>query len=308
MRRLDNNYKSFKESIVDCISKIPFTEKMYVPQGICFVDGYYFLTMYDSSRIRNSIICMFYDNKFIKKVYLDNKAHCGGISYDYETDSIFISDSGYKNHSYVKKIAVDDLITAENNSIVNIIARFEVDKDNSLYSSSAKHSSVSYLNCFSGCLFVGNYTSHIDSGKAIIKIYKILDNGNLSKSYEIIKNPFCNVQGLCVFKYKSKILYLFSRSFGRKRNSLIHICEFYKGDFYIVSTMVLPSMLEQVSVSGNNLVLIFESCAKIFRKTALTVNDGIYLLDLEKVVNTFDNYSDFCKCTSFFVSNSKYKF
>ena len=60
MRKLDNNYKSFKESIVGCISKIPFTEKMYVPQGICFVDGYYFLTMYDSSRIRNSIICIFY--------------------------------------------------------------------------------------------------------------------------------------------------------------------------------------------------------------------------------------------------------
>ena len=308
MSNIDNNYNSFNESIVGYISKIPYIDNMYVPQGICFADGYYFLSMYDSSKMNNSIICIFKNNTFLKKVYLNNKSHCGGISYDRSSNSIFVSDLGNKNHSYVKQILISDLLSTVNDGVVVEKDKFEVDKDNSLYSSAAKHSSVSYLTCFSNCLFVGNYTSCKDLGKAIIKIYKILETGNLSKSFEIIKNPFSNVQGLCVFQYKSKILYLFSRSFGRKRNSLIHICEFYKGDFYIVSTMVLPSMLEQVSISDNNLVLIFESCAKNFSKSAITVNDKIYLLDLDKVINTFDNYSDFCKGTSLFVSNSKYKF
>ena len=101
---------------------------------------------------------------------------------------------------------------------------------------------------------------------------------------------------------------MFSRSFGRKRNSLIHVCKYEDGVFYIISTMVLPSMLEQVSMCNDNLVLIFESGSKVFKNKVLSVNDGIYLVNLDNVLNSNDKFRDFCKCTSLFTDNSKYKY
>ena len=72
--------------------------------------------------------------------------------------------------------------------------------------------------------------------------------------------------------------------------------------------MVLPSMLEQVSLCNDKLVLIFESCSKMFKKTALNVNDEIYLISLDNVLSSSDKFKDFCSGTSVFTRNSKYKY
>lgn len=307
MSFFSKKYESFNDSIIKKVTSIPFDNDMYIPQGVCYANGYIFLTMYDYEKKNNSLIYVFKDNKLVKKLFLDNKAHCGGISYDEKSNCIFLSGIGFGKESYVYRYLLSDILLKKD-SVLELEYKFEVDNDNLLYSSSAKHSSVSFLNCFNGYLYVGNYCSCDDIDKAIIKKHKILSDGGLSKTFDIFKCPFSNVQGICVFTYNSETLYLFSRSFGRKRNSLIYVCKLNNDCFSIISTMVLPSMLEQVSLCEEGFVLIFESGAKVFRDTVINVNDGIYIIDINKVINSHDNYKDFCKNTSLFVSNSKYRF
>ena len=308
MALFSNNYSSFKNSIIGIVSKIDLIDNNYVPQGVCYALGYYFLTMYDFTRKSNSVLLIYKDGEVVKKIVLDNKYHCGGISYDEVSNSIFITGKGEKNHSYVQKYDVTYLLSEFKGDELKCKDIFEVDYDNSLYSSAAKHSSPSFLTCFDNYLYVGNYCSCNDLNKCFIKKFRILKNGSLSKSFDIIKNPFSNTQGICVFEYQGEVLYLFSRSFGRKRNSLIHVCKYEDGVFYIISTMVLPSMLEQVSMCDDNLVLIFESGSKVFKNKVLSVNDGIYLVNLDNVLNSNDKFRDFCKGTSLFTDNSKYKY
>lgn len=303
-----NKYSNFKNSIIDVVSKIDLKDTNYVPQGICYSEGYYFLTMYDFTKKTNSVLWIYKDGDIYKKINLDNKYHCGGISYDEGSQAIFITGKGENNHSYVQKYGLQYLLYEFKEDELKCKDSYEVDYDNSLYSSAAKHSSPSYLTCYDGYLIVGNYCTCSDLNKCFIKKFKILKDGSISKSFDIIKNPFSNTQSICVFKYNGEILYLFSRSFGRKRNSLIHVCRLVNSDFVIISTMVLPAMLEQVSLCDNNLVLIFESCSKLFRNTSITVNDKIYLISLDNVLSSRDNYKDFCNGSSIFTSNSKYKY
>lgn len=308
MALFSNKYINFKKSIINVVSKIELDESNYVPQGVCYAEGYYFLTMYDYTRKTNSVLWIYKDEKIFKKIVLDNKYHCGGISYDEDSQSIFITGKGEKNHSYIQKYGLSYLLFEFNEDELKCKESYEVDYDNSLYSSAAKHSSPSYLTCYDHYLYVGNYCTCEDLNKCFIKKFKILKNGNLSKSFDIIKNPFSNTQSICVFEYNDEVLYLFSRSFGRKRNSLIHVCRLVNSDFIIISTMVLPAMLEQVSLCEGNLILIFESGSKLFRRTALTVNDEIYLISIDDVLNSNDKYKDFCSGTSIFTGNSKYKY
>lgn len=303
-----NKYSTFKNSVIGVVSKVPVGNTSFVPQGICYAEGYYFLTMYDFTKKSNSILLIYKGGKFVRKIVLDNKYHCGGISYDKGSNSIFITGKGEKNHSYVQKYDITYLLFEFKGDVLKCKDLFEVDYDNSLYSSAAKHSSPSFLTCFDSYLYVGNYCSCEDLNKCFIKKFRILKNGTLSKSFDIIKNPFSNTQGVCVFKYQEEILYLFSRSFGRKRNSLIHICRLVDGNFEIISTMVLPSMLEQVSISDDKFVLIFESCSNVFKHSVLTVCDNIYLLSIERVISCNDKFKDFCKGTSLFTRNFKYKY
>ena len=308
MSLIFNKYSSFYNSVIKEVSKIHYSSGSYVPQGVCYAAGYYFLTMYDYYHKNNSIMYIYKDGEVYKNIILDSKAHCGSISYHEKTNSIFLTGIGEKNHSYVHKYELDYLLNEFNGDILKTKYKYEVDYDNTLYSSAAKHSSPSYLTCYGGYVFVGNYCSCDDLNKCVIKKYRILKDGSLSKSFDIIKNPFSNTQGICVFEYQGEVLYLFSRSFGRKRNSLIHVCKYEDGVFYIISTMVLPSMLEQVSMCNDNLVLIFESGSKVFKNKVLSVNDGIYLVNLDNVLNSNDKFRDFCKGTSLFTDNSKYKY
>ena len=299
---------NFDKYLVKNVSNIAFYNDFYVPQGICYAKGYYFLTMYDYKKISNSLLYIFKDNKLIKKIFLDNKAHCGGISYDEKTDNIYITGIGDKSFSYIYKYSFSNIISKLDGEIIKVEGKYEVDNNNSLYSSSAKHSSPAYLNCYNGYLYVGNFCNCKDLDKAIIKKYKILTDGSLSSTVNIIKCPFSYVQGICVFEYNGEMLYVFSRSFGRKRNSLIHICNFANDKFNIISTKVLPSMLEQVSFFEKNLIVVFESASNVYKDSAITVNDGIYLISLESVLNSTDKFRDFCRGTSFFISNRKYWF
>ena len=95
------------------------------------------------------------DKNAKEKLILDNKNHCGGISYDSASKSIFITGKGEKNHSYVQKYELAYLLSKDNGYELKSKYIYEVDYDNTLYSSSAKHSSPAFLNCFDNNFYTG---------------------------------------------------------------------------------------------------------------------------------------------------------
>lgn len=306
MKLLKNKYSSFNNSIIKVVTNLGFDNEFFVPQGICSYEDYFFISFYDSSNKNNSMIYIYDNSNLYKKVILDSKIHCGGICINDKFKKLYITGKGKDSNSYINEYNYKDVFSCK--EILQPYDTFRVDIDNRLYSTSAKHSSPSFMTYFDNSIYVGNYCDCVDLDKAIIKKYNVNKDGKINNTYEIIANPFSNTQGLCVIKKNNERYYIFSRSFGRKRNSLIHVCKLVNGYFKIISTMVLPSMLEQICEYNGNILVLFESSSKKYRNSSLTVNDEVFLLDFDKVLKSNDTYNDFCKGTSIFVRNSDYKF
>ena len=301
-----NKYLSFNKSLIGELCKIPVVGTTYVPQGVCAINKYIIIACYDFNRKDNSILFIVNDNN-VKRIYLDSKMHCGGIAYHKKTDSLFIAGDSKDNKSFINRYCGKNILNAKDLSTVAVEKIFCVDENNSLYSSSARHSSPSYLTIHNDELLVGNYVSYneINKVKPIIKRYKILSTGDLSTFSKTIINPFSNTQGLCLMDYNNKTYYIFSRSFGTKRNSLLNICllDHDASKFINTNVIVLPAMSEQVNIYNGNIMCIFESCSDFYSKISITYNDGVYLLDFSKLLEFNDSKLVFSKGKSLFVSN-----
>lgn len=305
MKRLfTNSYSSFNDSLYKKYCTIQIDKTSFVPQGVCQLDDYIVVACYDSDYKSNSVLFV-YNNKEVKKIYLDGKYHCGGISYHKSTDSFFVTGVGLDEKSFINKYWGKDILNGRDSSTVYVQKVYLVDNDNLLFSTSAKHSSPSFLTVYKDYLFVGNYVDYnkMSEYSPVLKKYKILANGDLSVLNEVINNPFSNTQGICLYEYKEKLFYLFSRSFGRKRNSLINICELVDDSFICHNTVVMPSMLEQINVYNDKIVSIFESCARCYSYNCISYNDGVYLLNFSKLLKCDDNKKCFSKGKSLFSSD-----
>ena len=304
MSFIKNKYTSFYTSLEEELAKIPIKDN-FIPQGCCYIEDYIIISCYDYNHEINSLLYILSTkNKQVKTIYLDEKIHCGGIDYHKNSNNIFITGHGYQNKSYINMYRLEKIIESENLSTITVDKKYEVDNDNTLYSTSAKHSSPAFLTINNNDLYVGNFINYNSTNKkkSIIKKYKILKTGDISKTSDIINNPFSNTQGLCILKNNNVEYFLFSRSFGRKRNSIINIC-IYDKSFKCLNTIVLPSMLEQINNYKNGIIAIFESCAKAYSKTCISYNDGIYHLNIEELLKTNNTEKDFSKGTSLYTSN-----
>ena len=296
MNFFKNEYQSFNDTFVMNYCKIPLDGTFYVPQGVCFINNYAIISCYDYKKLNNSVLFVCTKDSH-KTVYLDGKMHCGGIAYHEKSDSLFVTGVGIDNKSFINRYCGKKVIDAKDLSTVTVEEIICVDTDNSLYSTAAKHSSPSYLSIYKDNLYVGNYIDYSLSKKhkGIIKKYKILSDCSLSKSYDTFLNPYSNTQGICIYEYYGNLYYIFSRSFGRKNNSLLNICTLEEGEFKTKNTIVLPSMLEQVNIHNNNLAVIFESCARCYSKTCISNNSYVYLLNLKKLLKINDTKECFYK-------------
>lgn len=300
---IKNRYTSFYTCLVEKIGQIPLNETNFVPQGCCSIGNLVVVACYDYNHDSNSILYIF-NNNFVKRVFLDSKLHCGGIGYHKKTDSLFVTGVGYGNKSFINRYCGKDLIDAKDLSTIYVDKVTCVDDKNMLYSTSAKHSSPSYLAIHNNNIYVGNYVdfSQFSEHKAIIKEYRILSNGDISVTNSVLSNPFSNTQGICLVNYKDITYYLFSRSFGRKRNSIINICT-YDGKFNCINTIVLPSMLEQINNYRDGIVVIFESCAKCYSKTCICNDNGVYYLGFNKLIECNDDKKCFSRGKGLFSSD-----
>lgn len=303
---LKKSLTSYRHSVLENICTIPLNETSYVPQGVCSIKDNILVSCYDSEHINNSVIFI-YNNGIYKTIYLDGKMHCGGIQYHEKSDSVFVTGKGKNNNAFVNRYSGKKLLALKDLSTISVENISCVDDKGDLYSTAAKHSSAGFLTCYENNLIVGNFVDFKKTNKSYLKIFKILSNGDLSHSSEIIDNPFSNTQGLCLIKYRNKVHYVFSRSFGRNRNSILNICELNNDKFNVLNTIIMPCMSEQVSVFDNNLIVIFESCASKYSSTAINVNDSVVCLSFEELLKYRDNFRDFCRGDRLFVNNSGIK-
>lgn len=303
---LKNKYNSFNA----CLDKVKFNFGLentgYVPQGVCSLNNLVIVACYDGRGENNSLLLVF-DNNNKKTIYLDSKIHCGGICYHKKTDSLFITGKGKGEKAFINRYCGKKVVDGIDKSTIVVDKIICVDDDGELYSTAAKHSSVAFINCYENNLFLGNFINYKSNRTGLIKRYRILSNGDLSVTVKRFDNYLSDTQGLCVYKYRGVEYYIFSRSFGRNRNSILNVCKVTDSNFINVSTLVMPCMAQQINFINDKLAVIFESCADKYRNTAISVNDGVYLLDFSKVLKCRDTFKDFCKGDKLFIDNKGIK-
>ena len=262
---MSKNYKNYliKKSI-----KKPHTNTYYAAQGVTVIDDSIYVTYYDTKGINYSIVDVI-DEKNNKTITLNNKSHVGGISYCDINKKVYISNNSYVN--------IYNLIDFKYENNLKEVNKFKVHDDISI---------ASYLTVYKNNLYVGKFDKDSKLG-----IYEI--NGLDTSLVKLIDVPFKKVQGLAIYEYKDEMYYLFSCSFGRRSNSSLIVSKLVNNKFVFVDELILPCMLEQVSIYNKELVMVFESdslyynvniinCAKEKIKDVLYLDINKYLKDIIK--------------------------
>ena len=289
--KLDNyinylsDYLEFTSCMNDNYVKLPLDNTNFVPQGSCKARDYTLLVGYSSVNGENSILYVIDENgNVIKNITLDGDYHCGGISYDDHTSSVYITGKGGADgglSSYINQYNLNDILNNDGSELVPT-NKIQVDNNNSFKSSTNGKSSVAYLTVNDGYLYAGNFDKE---GNGIIKKFQINSDGSLGENV-IIKNPFKKAQGMCIYNYNGIDYYMISCSEGRNNDSNIYIATMdTDGNLVKCGEMTLPCMAEQISnCDKDGISILFESCAREYCDNANQVIDDICYLDPEEIL------------------------
>ncbi len=290
-----SDYEGFTSCMIDKYIDIPGLDKNFVPQGSCQVGDYTLLVGYSSVSGENSTLYVIDKNgNVIKNITLDGAYHCGAVSYDEKTGSVYITGKSGADDGkscYINQYGLGDIFHNNGEELIPN-NKIQVDNDNSLKSSTNDKSSAAYLTVNDGYLYVGNFDKN---GDGIIKRYKIKSDGTLGNEV-IIDNPFGKTQGMCVYNYEGEDYYIFSCSGGRTNDSNIYVATMDEnGNLVQCGEMTLPCMAEQISNCGDNgISVLFESCAGEYCDSANQTIDDICYLDPEELLvesGAIDNIS-----------------
>ncbi len=308
MSLFPNKYLNYNASKIEDFCTIPVVGTNFVPQGVCQFHDKIALTCYDSNKIENTILIVCSKTSY-KILSLDDRMHGGSVCYHEESDSLYVTGRGIGVKSFIHRYCGKNILDAEDHSMITATNIYCVDESNDLYSSSAKHSSPGFMTCYKNYLFVGNFSdyAHAHKNNGILKKYRIAKDGSITSKSEIIYNPYSNTQGLCIYEKDNKEYYVFSRSFGRKRNSILNIATYDNHHFENIATNVLPCMSEQVSQYNNDIVIIFESCADCYSKKCIGIRSEVAILSFDELLKGQDSFKIFCKGDKLFIDNKKIK-
>ena len=308
MRLFTNPYSNYFSSKIEDFCLIPIHGTDYIPQGVCQLHDNIVITCYDNSNKRNTILIVCSKNSY-KVLFLEDKMHGGSVCYHPDSDSLYVTGKGTGVKSFIHRYCGKTILDSENKSMITAESVYCVDQANDLYSSVAKHSSPGFMTCYKNYLYVGNFSGFTESRKnrGILKKYRIAKDGSIPSKSEIIYNPYSNTQGFCIMEYNNKEYYVFSRSFGRNRNSILNISTYENHHFTNVATNVFPCMAQQVNLYDDHLVLIFESCADCYSVNSICVNEEVAILSFENLLKGEDTFSIFCKGDKFLIDNKGIK-
>lgn len=273
-----SSYGEFTKYLKSYFISIPNTNTNWIPQGICQASGSTLITAYDEKKIDNSVVYFIDTNYNVKTLKTDKKYHVGGISYDSKTKAVFMSAD--KN---VNIYNLDYLDSCKNNEVLTEYRQIYLD---------GKVKWASYLTVNNSSLYVGNFVNSNDrnGNKSYLDQYLITSSGELIllDSYEV---PYYDVQGMCIYNYQGVDYYIFTSSYGRKRDSILYIAVLEDGKFKKEKSITLPCMAEQISITSNgDLAIIFESNASKYNRLIYSstskISDVCYF-DIERYI--FEN-------------------
>ncbi len=288
------DYTNFRKNLIK--NEYEFkrhTQTSYSSQGVCQIGDVTLIASYDTGYDKknnlpnhpnrdeknNSIIDITDKDGRQKTLYLDNKAHVGGISYSNKYGKVYIT----KYHKDGDKLATinvyqaEDLANLDDNSKLNNEYYKEIKLPN--------NDKVSYLTIDGNNLLVGEFK---EEGSSKLVEYELTNNGTdvtFKKEYKI---PYEHIQGVCTKEIDGEKYYFFSSSWGRRNDSSIIITKLNNGNFEKVGQFKMPCLLEQISIDNNgNMMAVFESdCIEygysLFGSTSIV--ESVCHIDIDTIV------------------------
>ena len=254
-----------------------FYSKNMCPQGITFAKSYLLLSAYDRKKEENSVIYMMdkSSRKLVMTIVLPNKTHAGGIAYDGE--NLWVTQT-----NTVRSMPFDEIEKAAQAGKREYLVSYNTICE-------LKHTAGS-LTYYKNKLWVASY-DELNSG--YLGAYSINDK-SASPELEMValtRIP-SRVQGL-TFTNGGKLILSRSCQTNALQRGFIHVLDIYKADLAKLSngtitlgelkkTVEMPTMNEEVAVSGNYLYVNFESAAF---STAVKRMDRVCALKVSSIVS-----------------------
>jgi hypothetical protein len=188
-----------------------------------------------------------------------DSAHAGGIAVFEKLGWVFVSGPKLGDKPTLSRFALEDLEAkiTKSGSLEN--PEHLAPKDTSIFPTSSTLTSHSPTNT----LWLAHHNKH--GGTGFMLSYKVREDGRLDEQHGTWETP-PKVQGLVV----TNDLFIFSTSLGRNNRSNVWVVR--RDDTFPIDDNKLlcfraPSMAEGIAIYGDNLLLIFESAADVYRNS-----------------------------------------
>lgn len=306
------------EDYTNELFEIPGLDDDFVPQGLCFVESLnsfavsgYSSTDGEGDEALSRIYLIEKDTKSVKKLLLlspDGTGfdyHAGGIACN-GNDLWIASGGSEKKGGFAYHITTDVLSNAQSGDKVQFDGRFQTE------------AKASYMYCDGEMLWIGEFYNKDNpvnpdhsygKNKAICCGYKlpvIVDYTAETKlAPDVLLSIPDQVQGMSVTDNGEVV---FSTSYGRRNNSVMHIYSDYKSwktdtasvfgtkdiPLYIaemdslITKITMPTLMEAFDYYNGKLYLIFESGAKIY-SDARRVIKTVWETDINAVIDAVNN-------------------
>ena len=276
VKNLFDKYPDFKNILLKANIRVPIIENM-IPQGIEVVDNYYLITAYDCTNKNNSICYILTKyGKLVTIIDLKNKSHVGSIEYDALNNLIFIPDLDGILNVYDKKLFMNNKVTP--------LYQYSNLSENLINYQNKKENEIAYLTINEGYLYLGSFSL---TSNGLVKKYSFnIDEEEITFALVQEFSVPSKTQGIAFTKKENEKYMILSRSYGRNNHSLLEIYQYDKEtDNYNkhLKSLVLPPMLEQISIVNDELLAIFESNALKYTQCVDKIND-IIVFDLNKIL------------------------
>ncbi len=226
-----------------------------VPQGITYAKSYILITAYDSTKVENSVVYVLKksNRKLLTTAVLPNKAHAGGIAYDGR--NVWITQS-----TTLRSFPLSLITEAVDNEEPYV----EIAQYNSECEIGQQAATVDY---YKGMLWVASY-DELKAGSMVsceIASKKGAPELTVIKSYKMPNR----VQGIA-FTKNGRLIVSRSCQTDKEKRGFFHRIDVYQPDVSDASsgditlgkvkkTIDMPTMNEEVAVSGSFLYVNFES-------------------------------------------------
>lgn len=228
-----------------------------IPQGITFAKSYLFITAYDHQGVENSVVYVIKKSskKLMTTIVLPNKSHAGGIAYDGK--NLWITQAKTLRSIPYSKVSA---------AIKNKKPYIELEEYATVNTLTQQAATVTY---YKGLLWVASY----DELKAgYMGSYKISSKSSKPELTlcNMIKMPD-RVQGI-TFTSNGRLIVSRSCQTDSKKRGFLHQLDVYKPNLKKASSGIItlgkvrnqiemPTMNEELAVSGKYLYINFESVA-----------------------------------------------